>query len=123
MRGITQRRYDEHRVSQGLVPQDVTLISETELGDIYRTYWDAVDGDSLPSPLAVVAFDVAVNSGPGRAKQWLAEGYGTPGVLTSRRLLHYADLETWPVFSKGWARRAARVLAAAEALNGNQRMV
>ena len=115
-RGVTTVTYNAYRTSRGLESQDVALISQTELEDVYRSYWTAVDGDTLAPSLAVVAFDVSINSGPGRARAWLAEGHRTAGALTARRLLHYADLSTWDIFGQGWARRAARVLAAADRL-------
>jgi len=116
-RGLTQRRYDEYRQSKSSPLQDVTLVFDAEFAEIYRTYWDAIDGDNLPPGLAVVAFDIAVNSGAGKANAFLQEGFKTAGGLTARRLLYYADLSIWSTFGKGWTRRAARVLQAAESLS------
>lgn len=114
MKGITQARFDEYRQGNLQPLGDVALITDDELAAIYRTYWDAVAGDNLEPKLAIVAMDIAVNSGPGRANAWLQEGYLTPSALTARRLQHYADLSTFGAFGRGWTRRAARVLLAAE---------
>ena len=113
-RGVTTVTYNAYRAARGLEPQDVALISQAELEDVYRSYWTAIDGDTLPPNLAVVAFDVSINSGPGRARAWLAEGHKTASAFTARRLQHYTELSTWDVFGKGWTRRAGRVLMAAE---------
>lgn len=115
-KGVTTVTYNAYRASRGLEPQDVTLISQAELEDVYRSYWTAIDGDTLPPGLAIVAFDVSINSGPGRARAWLAEGHKTPSAFTARRLQHFTELSTWEVFGRGWTRRAGRVLMAAERL-------
>lgn len=76
-RGITQATYDGWRDRQGLARQSVRLISDTELSAIYkRDYWDKVAGDDLPTPVNLVVFDAAVNSGPGRAVRWLQDACG-----------------------------------------------
>jgi len=53
-----------------------------------RDYWDPVQGDSLPPPLALLVFDAAVNSGVSRAICWqqAAAGVATDGVLGPRTL-------------------------------------
>jgi lysozyme family protein len=112
-RGVTARTYDAYRIGKGLSPQDVRLIAEDELQEIFYTYWEAIRGETLPPSLAVVALDAAINHGPARVLQWLAEEPHDAATLTARRLQHYTDLETWPTFGRGWIRRAARVLRAA----------
>ncbi len=114
--GVTARTYDAYRIGKGLTPQDVRLISETELGEIYRSYWTAIRGDALEPALAVVALDCAINHGSARALGWLAEEPHNHVTLLSRRLQYYTDLKTWPIFGRGWARRSARVLRAADQL-------
>jgi lysozyme family protein len=77
-RGITQRVYDAYRHGP-LGYRSVRYIAENEVQDIYRhQYWDAIRGDDLPAGVDLIAFDIAVNSGPGRATQWLAASAGYP---------------------------------------------
>jgi lysozyme family protein len=77
-RGVTQATYDSWRTRQGLPLQSVKLIADAELAALYRRdYWDKVAGDDLPSPVNLVVFDGAVNSGPGRAVRWLQDACGT----------------------------------------------
>ena len=100
---------------------------------IYRkSYWDAVQAESLPPLIRYAVFDAGVNSGPGTAIRWLQQAVGaTPdGVLgpktlaalqevnpdgllrrmLAKRLTAMTYMSGWPSFSKGWARRVATLL-------------
>ncbi len=78
-RGITQKTYDAWRKAHGLPLQDVRYITNDEVRAIYREgYWQAAHCDSLPAPLNVVIFDIAVNSGVQRALRFLQEALGVP---------------------------------------------
>jgi len=102
---------------------------------IYRkSYWDAVQAESLPPLIRYAVFDAGVNSGPGTAIRWLQEAVGaTPdGILGPRtlaainelspdgilrrmlakRLAAMTSMSGWPSFSRGWARRIATLLEA-----------
>ena len=107
-----------------------------------RDYWDRVQGDGLPPPLALLVFDAAVNNGVGRAVRWLqaAVGVAPDGLLGPRtlaavgakagqgagllaefqaqRLTFMAGLPTWRAFGLGWARRLCRLPYAAIAMSG-----
>ena len=107
-----------------------------------RDYWDAVQGDLLPPPLALLVFDAAVNNGVGRAVRWLqsAAGVMPDGVLgphtlaavgakggqgaallveyQAQRLMFMAGLPTWRSFGLGWARRLCRLPYEAVAMVG-----
>jgi len=107
-----------------------------------RDYWDRVQGDGLPPPLALLVFDAAVNNGVGRAVRWLQAAVGVvpDGVLGPRtlaavgakagqgaallaefqaqRLAFMAGLPTWRTFGLGWARRLCRLPYAAIAMEG-----
>ncbi len=102
-----------------------------------RDYWDPVQGDSLPPPLALLVFDAAVNNGVGRAVRWLQQAAGVvpdgamgprtlaavaaqagPGTallaeFQAQRLMFMAGLPTWRTFGLGWARRLCRMPYAA----------
>ena len=100
---------------------------------IYRkSYWDAVQAESLPPLIRYAVFDAGVNSGPGTAIKWLQEAVGaTPdGILgpktlaaineldpsstlrrmLAKRLAAMTSMSGWPSFSRGWARRIATLL-------------
>lgn len=67
-RGVTQSTYDSWRASHGLPAQDVRLISDSEVRDLYRErFWEAGHCGELPTPLAIAHFDWCVNHGPGGA--------------------------------------------------------
>jgi len=107
-----------------------------------RDYWDRVQGDGLPPPLALLVFDAAVNNGVGRAVRWLQAAVGVvpDGVLGPRtlaavgakagqgaallaefqaqRLAFMAGLPAWRTFGLGWARRLCRLPYAAIAMEG-----
>lgn len=97
-----------------------------------RDYWNKVKAESLPDIIRFDMFDVAVNSGVGRAVMLLQQavgftgnavdgliGKGTLGAvaqcdpvtldkrLSGYRLRFMAGLKIWPDFSRGWALRIA----------------
>lgn len=107
---------------------DIAGLTLPQAREIYRqAYWDPIRADELPAPLALLAFDAAVNCGRDRAIRWLQDAAGctADGVLgsgtlatinakpgaalcaefLSRRLLWMTDLPTWRTFGLGWARR------------------
>lgn len=62
--GVTHATYTQYRKSRQKAPQSVRLISKAEVEDIYRAnYWVRAGCEALPSKLALVHFDWAVNHG------------------------------------------------------------
>ena len=129
-KGVTKRVYDAYRAKKGKAPQSVRNISDAELQEIYkRQYWDAVRGDELPAGIDACVFDLAVNSGPGRAVKQLQQALGVKvdgnlgmatiaaaqamdavklvNALVNRRNDFLKSLGTFPTFGKGWMRRTA----------------
>ena len=113
---------------------DIEALTPAAAQAIYqRDYWDKVQGDALPAPLALLVFDAAVNNGVGRAIRWLqmAAGVEADGVLgaatlaavagragdgaalmaefQAQRLSFMAGLPTWRTFGLGWARRLCKL--------------
>ena len=85
-RGITQKVYDRWRDLKTLPRQDVKLIDDTEVREIYEDqYWLAAHCNVLEQPLGMVQFDTAVNMGVGRAVRFLqtAVGCTADGVFGS----------------------------------------
>ena len=100
---------------------------------VYRKrFWDACRCDQMPDVIRYPLFDAAVNSGPSQAIKWLqvAAGVKADGVIgpitqqtvnvlpaqvtrqkmIGNRLRFMTNLNNWPSFSKGWARRIAAIL-------------
>lgn len=128
--GITQATLDGFRRDHpewGL-PADVRGLKRAHAARIYRTgYWNPVHGDELPPGIALLAFDCAVNQGPGRAVRLLQEAVGvtadgkigpktlaaiseaSPSTLireyAMRRALAYVATGRMAIFGKGWFRR------------------
>jgi lysozyme family protein len=108
---------------------DIASLTLDQARNIYRaSYWEPLQGDKLPPPLALLAFDAAVNCGGSRAVQWLqmaadvtVDGLLGPETMAAiqakpavadlcaefqaQRLIWMAGLPTWRVFGLGWARR------------------
>ena len=96
-----------------------------------RKYWDACRADELVHGLDYAVFDVAVNSGVGRAIKLLQQSVGaTPDgdfgsitfaliqksdatrtieLLCARRMEFLQNLKSFPVFGNGWSKRVAEV--------------
>lgn len=67
--GITQRTYDNWRLTTGRPKRSVELIDMSEIEGIYHDYyWEPCGCSQLPERLAVAVFDMAVHSGPWNAK-------------------------------------------------------
>jgi lysozyme family protein len=96
---------------------DVKALTVAKVAPIYRkNYWDVMGCDALPSGVDYVVFDPAVNSGPGRAKRWYAQGRrtrpaDTVRAVTAVRLSFLQSLRTFSTFGRGWMRRVAEVEA------------
>lgn len=141
-RGVTQRVYDGYRRNRGLPTQDVWLIADAEVAEIYGLqYWAKVRGDELPAGIDLVLFDGAVNSGPLQSIKWLQAALGggvrVDGVLgeaslaavrahpdhdaliaaiLDRRMRFLRALKTWSTFGRGWTKRVDHVRAAGQAI-------
>jgi lysozyme family protein len=115
--GVGECRGTKFGISAHAYPNvDIRNITLDEARAIYRRdYWDKVQADTLPGPLALLAFDAAVNNGIGRAGQWLAaarkqsNGAAICTEFQAQRLFFMASLPTWKVFGLGWSRRLCRL--------------
>ncbi len=124
MRGVTQRTYDKYRTHEGLPRQDVKLIPDAELKDLYRNeIWDAARCEDMPSGIDLSVFDLAVNSGVAEARKIFERaraGDAAPNVIiksiADERLAFLHGLSTWRAFGPGWAARVARIEAASLAM-------
>jgi lysozyme family protein len=110
-KGITQGVYDAWRRSKGLKPRSVEQIEQPEVEQIYRErYWNPINGDSLPAPVALAAFDLAVNSGVGVASKAIASANGDWRTIVALRVELLIGLPHFPTFGRGWMRRIAGLI-------------
>ena len=116
--GITHGTYDAWRKRNSLPPRDVREITPDEMRLIYRAeYYDSIGADDLSPGPALSAFDVSVNSGPGKARQFLNKVAYLPDAIArvhriaAMRLSFLHALGTWSRFGKGWGARVGRIEA------------
>ena len=129
--GCTKAVWEEfvgHEVSK----DDIKALTPDDVMPLYKQrYWDAVKGDDLPDGVDYAVFDLAINSGTGRAAKILQKVLGVdidgqigPGTLAAlasanpndvikgiseARLAFLQSLGIWSEFGKGWGNRVAAV--------------
>jgi lysozyme family protein len=122
-KGITLATYRADVDPHGTVASLIAMSTKTA-GEIYRKhYWTQINADALAGGVDMEAFDIAVNMGVGRARQFLAQ---TIGLAPAQRLrqLHilrmgfWKRLATWAHFGKGWTAREVACYALATRLLG-----
>ncbi len=99
--GISKRAYPK---------LDIKNLTREQANEIYyKDYWLAAGCDNLSVPLNLVCFDMAVNSGVGRARKFVAAAKGNWNVYMQLRLAMYYDIvkanPSQRVFLKGWQNR------------------
>jgi len=133
--GVTLKALSAYRGAP-CVAGDVQALTEDEALALYRRdYWHPIAGDQLPAGVNLVAFDCAVNQGPGHAARWLQAAAGVPadgqvGPLTiaaveaadpialielfrDERLRAYEQDAGWATYGHGWTNRDDAVAATA----------
>lgn len=114
-KGITIGAYTRWREAHGQpVPtkDDLRNISDAEVEQIYREwYWLPSSADTLPFPMCLAVFDLAVNGGIGRAQEaFAAVGHSNFLAYMAWRLDWYTRISGWKHFGAGWTRRVADLL-------------
>lgn len=117
-RGITQATLS-HELGRKATIAEVRNLTVEQAGAIYRKkFWNLIDGDTLPLGVDAMLFDIAVNSGPGRALAWAGDSANLALVpriraLDKRRRSFWRSLRTFATFGGGWMNRENTLLAAA----------
>lgn len=129
--GVTKKVWEDY-VGHQVSLDDMKSLTPEMVKPLYKkNYWDKIKGDQLPSGVDYAAYDLAVNSGTGRAAKYLQKIAGVPddGVigpksmdaimscdpeqtvdaLCDMRLDFLQKLPTWETFGKGWGRRVSEV--------------
>ena len=120
---------------------DIKLLKPADAAKVYQHfYWDAVEGDLLPSGLDYAVFDFAINSGVRRASEFLQRiigakpdghiGPNTLGLvpaanvgavierLSADRLAYLKRLPNWSRYGGGWGKRVEAVRKTSLSLAG-----
>ena len=129
--GVTKKVWEEwvgHPVDEAAM----RALSVQDVAPLYKkNYWDKIKGDQLPMGVDYACFDLAVNSGVGRAAKILQQAVGVsadgaigPATLDAvekadarslateicdLRLKFLQSLPTFGTFGKGWSRRVSEV--------------
>jgi len=133
--GVTRTNWElylDHDVTEA----DMRALTPEMVKPFYKkNYWDRIRGDELPSGVDYAAYDLAVNSGTGRAAKYLQQiaGVTADGVIGPRsmeaikkcdaedvvdeicnmRMDFLKGLGTFETFGKGWTIRVNDVKAKA----------
>jgi lysozyme family protein len=136
--GTGKCRGTKFGISAGAHPDlDIRNLTLDDAKAIYqREYWGRIGGDRLPTQIALLVFDAAINNGSGRSVRWLQQAVSVaqdgvigprtlesvgrimarPGgraelsaELLAQRLTFMTSLPTWRSFGLGWARRLFRL--------------
>jgi lysozyme family protein len=125
--GVTRTNWElflDHDVTEA----DMRALTPEMVKPFYKkNYWDRIRGDELPSGVDYAAYDLAVNSGTGRAAKYLQQiaGVTADGVIGPRsmeaikncdaedvvdeicnmRMTFLKNLGTFDTFGKGWTAR------------------
>ena len=133
--GVTKRVWEAY-TGGPVTETDMRALTPIIVSPLYKkSYWDKIRGDDLPSGLDEAAFDLAINSGVGRASKFLQRIAGVPedgmvgyktltaiaqhdpkdmvNELCDMRLEFLRALPTFATFGKGWERRVEEVRATA----------
>lgn len=112
--GVTRRVWEAWCKGRGVKPKPMKALTLKDVLPLYEArYWPAAAG--LPWPLNAVAYDIAVNHGPGNLREMLRDigAQGTPTERASRLIdrreqFFRGIVRARPdqsVFLKGWLRR------------------
>jgi lysozyme family protein len=136
--GVTQRAWEGY-VGKSVDEAFMRKLTPEVVKPFYKAmYWDKIKGDQLPAGADYAAYDLAVNSGVGRAAKYLQEIAGVTAdgaigpksleaikacnpkelvdALCDMRLAFLKRLSTFDTFGKGWSRRVAEVKARADSM-------
>jgi lysozyme family protein len=131
--GVTAQTWSEW-VGHFPMEAEMRALTPEDVAPLYKKrFWDKVRGDDLPAGVDYVVFDIAVNSGTGRAAKMLqqivgvtADGSIGPATINAvltcnvssedlvnklcdKRLDFWKSLSTFDTFGKGWTNRGNHV--------------
>ena len=133
--GVTRKNWEAY-LNRDVTEIEMRGLTPDAVKPFYKAmYWDKIKGDQLPAGVDYATYDLAVNSGVGRAAKMLQQIAGVlvdgalgpksmaairerdpkqmVDALCDMRLAFLKRLPTFDTFGKGWNRRVAKVKAKA----------
>jgi lysozyme family protein len=133
--GVTRANWEAY-LNRRVTEAEMRALTPDVVKPFYKkNYWDKIKGDQLPSGVDYATYDLAVNSGVGRAAKFLQQiaGVAADGVIGPRsleaikscnpedvidafcdmRMDFLKRLSTFGTFGKGWTIRVNDVKAKA----------
>ena len=133
--GVTRTNWELY-LNRDVTEAEMRALTPEIVKPFYKkNYWDRIKGDELPSGVDYAAYDLAVNSGTGRAAKYLQQiaGVTADGVIgpqslkaiqkcdaedvvdeiCNMRMTFLKNLGTFDTFGKGWTIRVNDVKAKA----------
>lgn len=133
--GVTRTNWELY-LGRKVTEDEMRALTPDVVKPFYKkNYWDKIKGDDLPSGVDYAAYDLAVNSGTGRAAKYLQQiaGVTADGVIGPKsleaikscdpeetvdaicdmRMDFLKGLNTFETFGKGWSIRVSDVKAKA----------
>ncbi len=87
--GIIQATYDSYRLSSQQAKKAIRYITAIEVADIYRDhYWLPTACNLMPSKLALLVFDTAVNMGNTKVVQYFQELLGSKATAMNAKMIN-----------------------------------
>ena len=129
--GVTKKAWEEY-VGHPVTEADMRALVPAQVLPFYQEkYWNACRCNDLHAGLDYLIFDIAVNSGTGRAAKFLQSAVGVEAdgsvgsrtiaavrknnpselvdIICNRREAFWKSLPTFSTFGKGWLARGNRV--------------
>jgi len=136
--GVTKAAWEAWLVRTA-TESDMRALTPEKVKPFYKAmYWDKIKGDDLPSGVDYAAYDLAVNSGTGRAAKYLqriadvaedgvigprsleaikkCDAEDTVSKICDMRMDFLKGLNTFDTFGKGWTIRVKDVRAKASSM-------
>lgn len=110
--GVGELKGTKYGISAAAYPAlDIKNLSELEAREIYhRDYWIRAKVGDLPTALAALHMNAAVNAGVGQANHFLANCGGSALLYASLQMTFYTGLADWDWAGKAWVSRLARAM-------------
>lgn len=120
-KGITFATFKADVDPHGTLQDLRNMSTACAVGVYLKHYWTQINADALPGGVDVLANDIAINMGVGRARQFLAQTANLSAAarvqrLHNLRLGFWKRLATWAHFGKGWTARETACLKLARSL-------